>query len=265
MSQENIDMFEEVIEGGPYPIRFPRKRDLDQDEEWCEVKYEDTWHRIRFHDYHEVYNIPGLYETIFYRTLRCNSPNRVVGLLEETLNEHGFPPEDLCVLDLGAGNGMVGEVLQTLGTRRIVGTDIIPEAKASTERDRPWVYNEYHVADFTDLPLELEEHLRQWDFNALTVVAALGYGDIPAKAFLSAFNLIQDGGWIAFNIKEDFLRGEQSTGFSGLMNRLTRRDVIQMEAYKRYCHRLNIAGEPLYYIAAVAQKLSDIPESMMTA
>ena len=263
MNQENTDIFEDVIEGGPYPIRFPRHRDLDQDEEWCEVKYDEAWHRVRFHDYRDVYTIPGLYETIFYRTLRCNSPNRVVGLLEDVLNEHGFPPEELRVLDLGAGNGMVGEVLQNLGTRQIVGTDIIPEAKTATERDRPWVYNDYYVADFTDLPADLERTLRDWDFNALTVVAALGYGDIPARAFLNAFNLIRDGGWIAFNIKEDFLRDEQKPGFSGLLNRLTRRDIIQMEAYKRYCHRLNIAGEPLHYIAAAARKIQDIPEAMI--
>jgi hypothetical protein len=36
-----------------------------------------------------------------------------------------------------------------------------------------------------------------------------------------------------------------------------------MEAYKRYCHRLNIAGEPLYYIAAVAQKIKDIPGELI--
>jgi hypothetical protein len=105
--------------------------------------------------------------------------------------------------------------------------------------------------------------LQEWNFNAMTVVAALGYGDIPPEAFFTAFNLIQNGGWIAFNIKEDFLRDEDTGGFSGLMNRLTRKNIVQMEAYKRYCHRLNIAGDPLYYIAAVAQKIKNIPQEMM--
>lgn len=252
-------IFEEVIQGGPFPIRFPQKRNLDQDEEWCQVKIDDQWQQVRFHNYNQVFTIPGLYETIFYRTLRCNSPNKVIGLLEDTLNEHSISTEDLCVLDVGAGNGMVGEVLQTLGTRKIVGVDIIPEAKEAAERDRSWVYNDYYVADLTALPPEIEKRLQEWEFNAITVVAALGYGDIPPEAFYTAFNLIQNGGWIAINIKEDFLRDEEMSGFSGLMNRLTKKNIIQMESYKRYCHRLNISGEPLYYIAAVAQKIKDIP------
>ncbi len=264
MSTE-LNNFEEIIEGGPFPIRFPKKRDLDQDEEWCQVKVDDEWNKVRFHDYDHVYRIPGLYETIFYRTLRCNSPRKVVGLLEETLQEHAEPAEELAVLDVGAGNGMVGEVLQTLGIRKIVGVDIIPEAKEAAERDRSWVYNDYFVADMTALEPEVERGLQSWEFTALTIVAALGFGDIPPEAFFTSFNLIQDGGWITFNIKEDFLKDQDQGGFSGLMNRLTRRNVIQMEAYKRYCHRLNIAGEPLYYIAAVAQKINDIPREMMDA
>lgn len=158
---------------------------------------------------------------------------------------------------------MVGEVLQTLGTRKIVGVDIIPEAKEAAERDRSWGYNDYYVADLTALPPEIEKRLQEWEFNAITVVAALGYGDIPPEAFFTAFNLIQNGGWIAINIKEDFLRDEEVSGFSGLMNRLTKKNIIQMESYKRYCHRLNISGELLYYIAAVAQKMRDIPREMI--
>ena len=263
MTTEVHPIFEEVIQGGPFPIRFPAKRDLDQDEEWCQVKVDDQWQEVRFHDYSQVYTIPGLYETIFYRTLRCNSPNKVVGLLDETLNEHSASAEELCVLDVGAGNGMVGEALQTLGTRKIVGIDIIPEAKEAAERDRSWVYNDYYVADLTALPSNIESELQAWKFNTITVVAALGYGDIPPEAFFTAFNLIEDGGWVAINIKEDFLGEEEMSAFSGLMNRLTKKKIIKMEAYKRYCHRLNISGEPLYYIAAVAQKIQDIPKELI--
>ena len=43
--------FAEVIRSGPYEIRFPKRDGLDQDEEWCEVKIDDAWQRIRFHDY----------------------------------------------------------------------------------------------------------------------------------------------------------------------------------------------------------------------
>lgn len=259
MTTKVPEVFEEVISTGPFPIRFPSKADLDQDEEWCEVEWDDEWHRIRFHNYNDVYSVPGLYETIFYRTLRCNSPKQVCELLYDTLLEHGVDPEDLSVFDVGAGNGMVGEALQTLGVRSIVGIDIIPEAQEATERDRPWVYNDYLVADLTNLSPQQLETLRDQRFDAMTTVAALGYGDIPAAAFAEAYNLVANGGWVAFNIKEDFLNGGDPSGFSGLVGRMTQSGIIQMECYKRYCHRLSIAGEPLYYIAVVARKLEDLP------
>ncbi|MEX0704124.1 MAG: methyltransferase domain-containing protein [Planctomycetales bacterium] len=254
-------VFDEIIENGPFPIRFPNRCELDQDEEWCEVEIKDQWQRIRFHDYSDVYRIPGLYETIFYRTLRCNSPSKVADLLREVLVEHGFDPEELRVLDLGAGNGMMGEALQCLGSRNLVGVDIIPEACEAARRDRPWVYNDYVVADLTDLTDGERRTLEDARFNAMTTVAALGFGDIPQAAFYTAYNLVGDGGWVAFNIKEDFLKDKDQSEFSGLIGRMTRRGVLQIEAYKRYCHRLNISGKPLYYIAVVGQKLRDIPES----
>ena len=255
--------FDDVIKTGPFAIRFPRKGDLNQDEEWCEVEIDGEWRRVRFHDYDEVYDIPGLYETIFYRTLRCNSPTVVAGLLQQVLTEQGVDPTGLRVLDVGAGNGMVGEALHNLGSRHIIGIDLLPEAERAARRDRPWVYNEYFATDLTQLKAEEIQALEAARLNLLATVAALGFGDIPPEAFRNAFNFIEDGGFAAFNIKEDFLRGDHDSPFARLIHNMTEHGVIQMEMYKRYCHRLSIAGEPLYYIAVIAQKMSDAPESLL--
>jgi len=265
MQAEATEVFDEVIENGPFPIRFPARGRLDQDEEFCEVQVDGEWRRIRFHDYDEVYQIPGLYETIFYRTLRCNSPTQMVNLLQAAMIEHGQAPEELSVLDLGAGNGMVGEALQNLGIRDIIGIDIIEEAAEAAARDRPWVYNDYIVGDMTKLPDDVMIELEASERSLLACVASLGYGDIPVQAFATAFNLIAEGGWIVFNIKADFLRAGDSSGFAGLLHRLTNQGVIQMEMYKRYCHRLNVHGQPLYYIGVVATKLGDIRPEFMEA
>jgi hypothetical protein len=40
---------------------------------------------------------------------------------------------------------------------------------------------------------------------------------------------------------------------------------LRIEAYRRYQHRLSCAGEPLYYIALVAQKLQDVPADLRRA
>ncbi|MEN8261723.1 MAG: hypothetical protein ABFS02_14360 [Pseudomonadota bacterium] len=42
-------------------------------------------------------------------------------------------------------------MLKQYGVARMVGVDIIPEAMEAQQRDRPAVYDDYYVADFTQL------------------------------------------------------------------------------------------------------------------
>ena len=263
MTQQQFGPIGEQV--GRFPLRFPEsKLNLDQDEEWCEVKCNDAWKRIRLHDYHKVYSIPGLYETLFVRRLKCCSPERVVGLLEDVLSDFPQSMEDLRVLDMGAGNGMVGDELRHAGVTTIHGIDILSEARMATLRDRPGIYADYHVSDLTQPENPDYDKIRTAKLNTLTLVAALGYGDIPPTAFVQACNLIETPGWLAFNIKENFLdEDEDVTGFCALIRRLRKHGYIQVQAYRRYQHRLSIRGEPLYYIAMVASKLEPIPASML--
>lgn len=255
--------FDDVINNGPYPIRFPKSGSYDQDEEWCQVMIDGQWKKIRFHDYHDVYKVPGLYETIFYRTLRCNSPGRMSGLLAEAMTELNIDVDKLRIFDLGAGNGMAGEALQGIGGRKIVGVDLLTEARDAALRDRPWVYDHYVVADLTNMTQEQEEFFKSYRFNVLCTVAALGFGDIPPVAFTNAFNFISNDGLVAFNIKGEFIK---STGgsFAQLIKRMIEEEIIEIEVYKRYQHRLSIAGLPLYYVGIVARKCKDIPKSFIT-
>ncbi len=240
-------------------IRLPdASDDIDQDEEWCEVFVHGERRRIRFHDYSDVFRIPGLYEELFYEQLECCSPSYITNLLESVVREYGNSADEFRVLDVGAGNGMVGDELQRLGVESIVGVDIIPAAKNATERDRPDVYDDYHVTDLTDLTEAEEATLRRADTNCLTSVAALGFGDIPPLAFAKALDLIATPGWLAFNLKECFLREQDSTGFSRLIRRLNREGYIQTLCYRRYQHRVSIAGEPLHYVAVIARKMKDL-------
>ena len=244
-------------------IQLPTQRDegLAQDEEWCVVTVDGCRKRIRFHDYASIYEIPGLYEKIFYDRLKCNSPFRVSRLLADVLRERGQQPEDLRVLDLGAGNGMVGDELHAFGVKTVVGVDIIPQARSAAMRDRAGIYKDYLVTDMTDLPQDTARHLVSQKLDCLTTVATLGFGDIPQKAFTTALSLISTPGWLAFNIKEDFLYERDDSGFARLIRELSRTGVIRIEAYRRYRHRLAIDGRPLYYIAMVATKQKQIPLS----
>jgi predicted TPR repeat methyltransferase len=247
-------------------IHIPKHLDdeHDQDEEWCEVVTRNKTQRVRFHDYNEVFEIPGLYEKLFYDTLECCSPSYVVNLLEDVANEWDTELSDFKVLDVGAGNGMVGDELRHRGVRTVVGVDIIEEAKEATLRDRPGVYTDYRVADLTKLSKTDEEALRKHNLNCMTTIAALGYGDIPPLAFLKALDLVSTPAWLAFNIKEDFLHESDQSGFSQLIRYLIQQDYIQPQCYRRYRHRLSIAGEPLFYIAMIAKKCKPVEAKLFS-
>jgi SAM-dependent methyltransferase len=244
-------------------VAFPGDESLEQDHEWCRVTVDGRTRDIRFHDYDEIYSIPGLYEFLFYERLKCCSPEVVRGLLEEELESDDVDPAGLRVLDLGAGNGMVGEELVDMGAGSIVGIDLLPEAAAAARRDRPGVYDDYFVLDLTELSGECRRDLRSRRFNTLVTVAALGFGDIPPLAFAEAFNLVCDGGWIAFNIKEHFLDDGDPTGFSRLIGRLLETGIVEQRAEKVYRHRLSTSGDALEYVAIVGVKRSDVPADLI--
>jgi SAM-dependent methyltransferase len=250
----------------PIPIALPEpSRSYPQDEEWCLARIDGEWRELRFHDYSDIYEVKGLYERLFYDVLKCDSPATVRGLLEAELTEAGVPPSELRVLDLGAGNGIVGAEMADLGVERVVGVDIIEEAALAAERDRPDVYDDYRVCDLTDLPDADREHLAEQEFNCLTCVAALGFGDIPPQAFLEAYNLVERGGWLAFTLKEDFLNGSDSSGFSRLIARGLDEGLLDVRVQERYRHRISTTGDPLHYVALVGTKGEDMPADLLEA
>jgi predicted TPR repeat methyltransferase len=237
-----------------YKVRFPDTEcQLDQDEECITLVSGNRSKKIRLHDYEKIYRVPGLYEEVLYERLKCNSPQVVCTLLKEEM-ETSEEEARLRVLDFGAGNGMVGECLkETIGCETLVGVDIIEEALEATHRDRPGLYDDYYVMDFCQLEEREEEQLKKWDFNALITVAALGYDHISTRAFVNAFNLLDDDSWVAFNIKDRFLSEEDASGFKQILNAMMG-DSLSVLQNKRYCHRLSLSGEPLHYHAIVGKK-----------
>lgn len=170
---------------------------------------------------------------------------------------------ELRVLDLGAGNGMMAEELRKLGVSRIVGADIIEEAKIAAYRDRPNVYDDYSLADFTSLNSGEISGLEEWNFDCLTSVAALGFGDIPAAAFLQAIHLISENGWVAFNIKETFLDRSDDSGFSVFIRELIFSKYLDIHHLQLYTHRLSMEGVPLKYFALSGRLVKQVPKDFL--
>lgn len=248
-----------------YRIGFPAADQtlLEQGESFFTIDEDGRGTRIRFHDYVGIYARPGLYEQLFYERLQCSSPAKLVGLLRQVVTDAGEDPARLRVLDVGAGNGMVGELLLQRGAARVVGVDILPEARAAALRDRPQAYDAYYVADLTRADEPALAELGEWSLDAMTCVAAIGFGDIPVAAFSAAYNLIAEQGWIAFNIKETFLDRSDTSGFSQLIQRMVHDDYLRLHRLERYRHRLSIEGRPLHYYAAVGRKCRNLDEACL--
>ena len=158
---------------------------------------------------------------------------------------------------------MMGEELKKHGVSRLIGIDIIPEAYEATVRDRPGLYDAYYVEDFTQLDDEKKEDIASWQCDCMVTVAALGFGDIPTKAFIEAFNIINTEGWVAFNIKETFFDNSDDSGFSKMIRELILSEYLDIYHIERYRHRLSIEGEPLYYFAIAGRKNGDVPAKFL--
>ena len=247
-------------------IRFPaaNTNNLSQDQAYFTLTGEgNVPTKVRFHDYGAIYARPGLYEQLFYDRLKCQSPEKVVSILRYAMSGEPWLFNELRVLDLGAGNGMVGEELQKFGVARMVGVDISAAAAFAVERDRPGVYDDYYEMDMTKMSAPQREHLSGWRFNCMISVAALGFGDIPVRVFAEAFNLVDDSGWIAFNIKETFLDNRDKSGFSVFIKNLILSEYLDIYHMERYRHRLSIDGQPLYYFGVACRKAGSLPQSTL--
>lgn len=241
-----------------FPVTEPGA--LAQDEAYFYLREGGERLRIRCHDYDAIYARPGLYEQLFYERLRCVSPRKARDVLVKVLADNQLELSSLRVLDLGAGNGMVGELLDAA---RVIGIDISAAARDACDRDRPQAYDAYQVRDMSRLDAATAAEMKRWRIDCLTCVAALGFGDIPVPAFARSFNLVGDGGWAAFNIKETFLHEGDRSGFSRLVKQLLFSDTLEVHHLERYRHRLSIDGEPLFYYMLVGRKRADIDESLI--
>ena len=248
-------------------IQFPKKKanSLNQDEAYFYLQSSEKQRKLRFHDYDQIYQVQGLYEQLFYDRLKCTSPSKVTSILKSALNQSEDYFSELRILDLGAGNGIMGEELKKHGVSRLIGVDIIPEAYDAVVRDRPGLYDAYYVEDFTQLTADKREEIELWQCDCMVTVAALGFGDIPAKAFIEAYNIIKSKGWIAFNIKETFLDNSDESGFSRMIRELIFSEYLDIYYIERYRHRLSIEGEPLYYFAIAGKKNADVPVEFLVS
>ncbi len=207
---------------------------------------------VRLHDYERLYALPGVYEQIVSEDLGCRSPAVLAGMLGEALDSLHRERAAARVLDIAAGNGISGEALVAAGMVPVLGTDIVPSARAAALRDRPGLYGEYLTADLTALTDAERERLRGLNANALTCVAPVGdrRGQVPGAAFAAAASLLDhDAVTVHMHDLADPAPDVVDEGFWATWLGPDA-DATRL-AHRRYLHRLTVTGAPYEMEAAV--------------
>lgn len=248
----------------PFEIVFPQaEKELEQNEECFLFRDGDDELKIGMHEYGKLFSIQGLYEHLMCDRLRCVSHHKIVHMLIEEVIMAGESLNDLRALDIGVGNGLVGEVLYRNGVRSLIGIDILKEATSAVQRDRPQVYRDCYVLNLDKVEDKTRKRLRREKFNLLTCGSALDFNDIPPTSFVNAYNLLVPNAWFVINIKGEIHFSTQKADAKGsiaaFIQYLIQKKMATLYRYEIYQHRLSTDGRPIFYTAVLGRKLRDIP------
>ena len=234
--------------------------DLTIQEEFFWLIQNGKERKLRIHDYAQIYPVPYLYEHLMHK-LQATSHNVLSSLLIEEVTQSGNMAEDLVVLEVGAGSGMVGKALADLGVKSIVGIDILPEAAEAAKRQYPGVYEDYYVEDMTNLSEPAQEGLSSRKFNCIVCGSALGFNHIPSPGWATAFNQLASNGWVAFNVQKERWEDKGSASFMKWHPWVAETDVFEIVHTHDYQHRFYTDGRSVNYVAIIGIKKGDILES----
>ncbi len=244
-----------------FEIRIPEEvTNLVIQEEFFWLNQNGNERKVRLHDYPQMYGVPYLYEHLMEK-LQAKSHTVLSSLLIDQFTQAGGAVEDLVVLEVGAGSGMVGKALADLGVKSITGIDIVPEAAQAAAREYPGVYENYYVEDLTKLSPQTWEQLNNRGFNCIVCGSALGFNHIPAKAWATAFNLIADNSPIAFNVQKERWEDKSEASFLSWHPWVAKTDIFKITQTHEYQHRFYMDGRSLNYVAIIGTKQANISES----
>ncbi len=200
------------------------------------------------HDYAALYDVPGLYEAVFYERLGGGSPALLAGVLAEVV---GAGAGARTVLDVGAGTGSVGSALWEVGFRRIWGTDIEPVSVTAIQRDRPGTYLGARACDLVDPSDGDRAWLDGLGADVVTVAGAVGFGHLPVAAFATLTDaVLAPGGLLAITVAQGFADEPDLAGHAALL----RGPAYRERARRDGVHRRTADGGTLEVTALVLER-----------
>jgi SAM-dependent methyltransferase len=211
---------------------------------------------VHLHDYTRIYAVPGLYEHVVQEQLQCRSPQVAAdGFLRAAAGAR-LQPSSLTVLDVGAGTGLVAELLLRGGVKRIVGLDALPAARAASLRDRPGAYSDYLIGDLASGDSTLLAGLGEHGPGGLVSAGAFGGTHAPPAALINALALLPPGAPVALTIDERWMDVSDPDGFGFAVQRLLNQGDLEVVERTRFRHRVTTTGEPVFYELLVGRTAS---------
>jgi SAM-dependent methyltransferase len=202
---------------------------------------------VHLHDYTRIYAVPGLYEHVVQERLLCRSPQVAAEGFLRAVARARLAATSITVLDVGAGTGLVGELLLRGGVSRVVGVDALPAARTACMRDRPGVYTSYLIGDLASGDSDLCTALREHGVGGLVSAGAFGGTHAPPAALVHALAILPPGAPVALTIDERWMDASDPDGFGFEVERLVDRGDLKMVERTRFRHRITTTGEPIFY------------------
>ncbi len=149
-------------------------------------------------------------------------------LMAEELS--GFTPVNARILDAGAGTGLVGQFLGSLGYGNLVAMDLSSEMlNKAREKD---VYQEFHQMDMGEA-LDFPDD----SFDAVVCAGVLTFSHAPARSLYEMVRVTKPGGHILYSLRTD---AYESMGFEGITAELESRQkwkLVEKKGHQSFAQK----------------------------
>ena len=131
--------------------------------------------------------------------------------------------QQIRILDVAAGTGLVGQELSFLGYQNI---DALDASKAMlTEADRKGVYKNIIEGYIGNDSLSIE----QKSYDAIVCSGAFTKGHLPAAAMDEMIALVKQGGILCFNIRDNTLVND-SHGYQRKLEEILKQETVKLHS-----------------------------------
>jgi predicted TPR repeat methyltransferase len=142
----------------------------------------------------------------------------------------GFTPVNARILDAGAGTGLVGQFLGSLGYGNLVAMDLSSEM-LNKAREKG-VYQEFHQMDLGET-LDFPDD----SFDAVVCAGVLTFSHAPARSLYEMVRVTKPGGHILYSLRTD---AYESMGFEGITDELKSRQkwkLVEKKGHQSFAQK----------------------------